>query len=65
MLLKDKLYYCERCTARIKKERYLLFMAFYCEACMNTLENDPQYSYIFKNNRLISDPLQGLKQIEN
>jgi len=54
-----------RCTGRIRKERYLLFRAYYCAACINTIENDPDYDFIFKSHDLISDPLQGLKQIEN
>ena len=65
MLLEKKDFFCMRCTGRIKNERYLLFRAYYCGACMNTIENDPDYDFIFKTYDLISDPLQGLRQIEN
>jgi len=64
-VLEKKDYYCERCTARIKSERYLLFLAYYCDSCMNTMENDPDYKFILGNNRFIPDPLNELRQIEN
>jgi len=41
--------YCFRCTHEIlNEEKYLLFKAVYCRACMDTIENDPDYGFIFK-----------------
>jgi len=59
------MYECVRCTHKIvKEETYLLFKAVYCRACMNTIDNDPDYAHIFKNNNVFAC-LQDMKQIEN
>jgi len=50
---------CFRCTRIVKgEESYVLFDYFYCRACMNTIENDPDYYPIMK-------VLRNIEQIEN
>jgi len=56
---------CVRCTCMITSEEcYLLFRAIYCRACMNTIENDPEYAHIFSNKNVFA-ALEDIKQIEN
>jgi len=36
--------YCIRCTHEFKGEtKYFLLGGYYCEACIETIENDPRY----------------------
>jgi len=59
--------FCARCTGQLKSEKYLLFGMFYCRACQNTMENDPDYAYIFiRLNKLgMKQALRSLRNIEN
>jgi len=52
--------FCKRCTHEVTiEEKYLMFKAFYCRACMNTIENDPDYQFIF--DRMDIYPVKRLK----
>lgn len=59
--------FCVRCTHEIiKEEKYLLFKAIYCRACMDTIENDRDYAFIFKrNNIFVSKQLGNFWKLEN
>jgi len=53
--------YCTRCTTPIaKEEKYLLFKAIYCRACMDTIENDPNYAFIMKRSDIFVTKNSGL-----
>jgi len=57
--------FCCRCTGKMA-EKYLLFEMFFCRACMNTIENDPDYAFIMKRNNIaVFQCLKKLRQIEN
>jgi len=62
--------YCFRCTHEItKEEKYLMFKAIYCRACMNTIENDSDYKFIFDRSDIFVtktvNEFWKLKNIEN
>jgi len=59
--------FCSRCTARLTVEKYLIFGLYYCRACQNTMEHDPDYAYIFiRLNKLgMAEALRKLRNIEN
>jgi len=62
--------FCTRCTTPItKEEKYLLFKAVYCRACMDTIENDPDYGFIFKRSDIfvtrVAKAFWKLENIEN
>jgi len=50
---------CNRCTREIELEEIHYFLGgYYCRACMNTIENDPDYA-----RTLLA--IGHLRQIEN
>jgi len=59
--------FCARCTGQLNNEKYLLFGLYYCRACQNTIENDPDYAFIFiRLNKLgIKAALRNLRDIES
>jgi len=59
--------FCQRCTTELKEEKYLIFGLFYCRACENTMQNDPDYAYIFirLNKLAVKEALRKLRNIEN
>jgi len=62
--------YCDRCTHEITiEEKYLLFKQIFCRACMNTIENDPDYAFIMKRNDIFvtrnAKSFWKLENIEN
>jgi len=61
---------CVRCTRFVNnEEKYLLFKGIYCRACMDWIESDPDYAFIFKRNNIVPmrdlDKFWQLKNIEN
>jgi len=59
--------YCTRCTTPIiKEEKYLLFKGIYCRACMDTIENDPDYEFIFKRSDIfVSKSINEFWKLKN
>jgi len=44
------LFECVRCCREVSTEEcYLLFGRKHCRACKITIENDPDYNWIFEN----------------
>jgi len=58
--------YCARCTTEMR-EKYLIFGMYFCRACTNTMENDPDYAFIMiRLNKLgVKEALAKLRNIEN
>jgi len=53
--------YCIRCTVDMNgEEKYFLLGAYYCEACIDTIQNDPSWPIHMKQ----LEALASLKQIE-
>jgi len=60
--------FCTRCTHHMEnEEKYMLFEAYYCRACVNTIEIDPDFAFIFKRHQILAmkEALWKLRNIEN
>jgi len=59
--------YCSRCTTEFRTEKHLLFGLYFCRACYDTIENDPDYAYIMirLNTLAVNEALRKLPNIEN
>jgi len=54
------MFECKRCGRLVENEEArLLNKDLYCRACMNTIENDPDYQWI------LTKPMWRLREIEN
>jgi len=42
---------CDRCTRKIKEEKYWLLGLYYCRACMKALEADTWFQEFCKDTR--------------
>jgi len=56
------MFVCVRCTREVKNEEaHLIYYEKYCRACKNTIENDPDYQWIFSRAFIMG----RLENIEN
>jgi len=54
------MFSCVRCSRIVKdEEKYILFLDYYCRACMNTIEHDPDYALcLVQRNAILSRFIQ-------